>query len=96
MHSDTVFASIAIGAAAALAGMIWPFRRGAKGIAVNFAAGIGGALVAALASFAVLPKGRDGSARLLFAAFGALALLGLVHVWPARRHTRRPPPIKSP
>lgn len=97
MHTDTVFASIAIGAAAALAGMVWPFRRGAKGIAVNFAAGIVGALLAMLASFAIMPSGHgDSSARLLFPAFGALALLALVHAWSARQSAGRPPPIKSP
>jgi uncharacterized membrane protein YeaQ/YmgE (transglycosylase-associated protein family) len=87
MHSDTVLASIAIGAAASLAGMLWPFRRGATGILVNFAAGIAGALLAALTSFAVLPSGRHGETpgRLLFAAFGSLAALVLVHAWFARR-----------
>ena len=78
---------MAIGAAAALAGMIWPFRRGAIGIAVNLVAGIGGALLAALVSLAVLP--REGHAqspgRLLFAACGALASLAVVHAWSGRR-----------
>ncbi|HXN33580.1 MAG TPA: hypothetical protein VN894_17040 [Polyangiaceae bacterium] len=89
MHSDTLIASMAIGAAAALAGMILPFRRGATGIAVNLLAGILGALLAALLSFAVLPSGRQGETpgRLLFAALGALATLGAVHAWAGRRAT---------
>ena len=87
MHSDTVIGSIAIGAAAALAGMIWPFRRGAVGIVVNLVTGIAGALLAALLSLVVLPSGRQGETpgRLLFAAFGALASLGLLHAWSAKR-----------
>ncbi len=87
MHSDTLLASMAIGAAAALAGMIWPFRRGATGIAVNLAAGIGGALVGALFGLAVLPSGvhTRSPGCLLCAAFGALALLGIVHAWSGRR-----------
>jgi uncharacterized membrane protein YeaQ/YmgE (transglycosylase-associated protein family) len=78
---------MAIGAAAALAVMIWPFRRGATGIVVNLVAGIVGALLAALFSLVVLPSGLHGETpgRLLFAACGALASLGLVHAWSAKR-----------
>jgi uncharacterized membrane protein YeaQ/YmgE (transglycosylase-associated protein family) len=84
VNIDTVLGWTAIGAAAAIAGMIWPFRRGATGIVVNLLTGIAGAFLAALLSFLVLPPtpGRDAPARLLVAALGAMSALGLVHaVW---------------
>jgi uncharacterized membrane protein YeaQ/YmgE (transglycosylase-associated protein family) len=89
MNADIVLGWAAIGAAASLAGMIWPFRRGALGVVVNLVAGIAGAVVVALLSLLVLPGGErsDTPARLLFAALGALAALGLVHAgW--TRHVR--------
>jgi uncharacterized membrane protein YeaQ/YmgE (transglycosylase-associated protein family) len=91
MHTDTVLAWIAIGAAAALAGMIWPFRRGVMGVLVNLLTGVLGALVAALLSFLVLPYSTHGDTpvRLSFAALGALAALGIVHAWALRRSARR-------
>jgi uncharacterized membrane protein YeaQ/YmgE (transglycosylase-associated protein family) len=81
MDLDTVFGWTAIGAAAALAGMIWPFRRGVKGVFINLVTGIIGALLAAFLSFLVLPPNtvRGGPARLFIAALGALSALGLVH-----------------
>ena len=88
--SDAVLAWAAIGLAASLAGMIWPFRRGLLGVFVNVAVGIGGAIATALLSYAVLPSARDpeSPARLLFAALGALSALGLVHaVWLRRART---------
>ena len=48
MRIDTVLAWVAIGAAASLAGMIWPFRRGALGVELNLLAGILGAILAGL------------------------------------------------
>jgi len=84
MASDAVVSWVLIGAAASLAGMIWPFRRGALGIVVNLIAGMLGAVVAGLLSYAVLPWGTHGDTpvRLLFAALGALAALGVAHaVW---------------
>jgi uncharacterized membrane protein YeaQ/YmgE (transglycosylase-associated protein family) len=84
MSLDAVLGWVAIGTAAALAGMIWPFRRGAVGIVINLLTGIAGALVAVLLSYLVLPPsgGRSGPARLLVAALGALSGLGVVHsVW---------------
>ena len=89
---DSVLAWIAIGAGASLAGMIWSFRRGALGIAVNLLAGIAGALLAALASYAFLPVESAGSerARLFYAALGAIAMLGIVHAaWSRRMELRR-------
>jgi uncharacterized membrane protein YeaQ/YmgE (transglycosylase-associated protein family) len=90
MDLDNVLAWIAIGAAASLAGMIWPFRRGALGVFANLLTGVAGALAGALLSHVALPRGihGDSPARLLFAAVGALAALGFLHVvwtWMARR-----------
>jgi uncharacterized membrane protein YeaQ/YmgE (transglycosylase-associated protein family) len=75
--------------------MIWPFRRGTLGVLVNLVAGIGGALAAAIASYAVLPasRGGEGPVRLFFAVLGALTALGLVHAaWSRYRDVaqRRP------
>jgi uncharacterized membrane protein YeaQ/YmgE (transglycosylase-associated protein family) len=84
IESSSLFAWIAIGAAASLAGMIWPFRRGLTGVIVNLVVGAGGAVLVALLSYAVLPRSSDPltTARLLFAAVGAIAALGLTHaVW---------------
>jgi hypothetical protein len=91
MKADSVLGWLAIGAAAALAGMIWPFRRGAAGIAINLLTGISGALLAALLSYVVLPPTavRDGPARLLVAALGALSGLGIVHAAWRHRVMRR-------
>jgi uncharacterized membrane protein YeaQ/YmgE (transglycosylase-associated protein family) len=81
MDVDAMFAWMAIGAAASLAGMIWPFRRGTLGVVVNLLAGIFGAVLAGLASYLFLPSRIHGDTptRLLYAALGALAGLGLVH-----------------
>jgi uncharacterized membrane protein YeaQ/YmgE (transglycosylase-associated protein family) len=82
MGGEGLFGWIAIGAAASLAGMIWPFRRGVIGVVVNLLAGIIGAVLCAVLSFLVVPWDGHGErpARLFFAAVGALASLGLVHV----------------
>jgi uncharacterized membrane protein YeaQ/YmgE (transglycosylase-associated protein family) len=81
MDASAVLGWAAIGAAASLAGMIWPFRRGALGVVINLVAGVGGAIMSALLSHLLLPRGTHGDnpARLSFAALGALAALGLVH-----------------
>jgi hypothetical protein len=81
------YAWIAIGIGASLAAMIWPFRRGALGIAVNLVAGMGGAVGAGMLSYAILPWARhqDTPVRLFFAALGALGALVAVHV-AYRRH----------
>jgi uncharacterized membrane protein YeaQ/YmgE (transglycosylase-associated protein family) len=87
---DSWLGWIAIGAAASLAGMIWPFQRGTTGVVVNFVAGIGGAIVAALASFLVLPGAHDAPVRLAFAAVGSLGALGVVHaLWVRHAEERR-------
>ncbi|MGD0675414.1 MAG: hypothetical protein ABSC94_08350 [Polyangiaceae bacterium] len=88
---DKWLAWVAIGIAAALAGMIWPFRRGAIGVVVNLLAGVAGALVVAALGGLVLPQTRehDNPARLFFAALGALAALGITHAACLRRAERR-------
>lgn len=86
MHADAVVALIAIGAAASLAGMIWPFPRGPLGVALNFAAGIVGALVGGLLGFAVVRPGAGATPdRMLFAAAGALVVLLAIHAVALRR-----------
>jgi hypothetical protein len=84
---DSIFGWIAIGAAASFAGMLWPFLRGAAGIALNLLLGIGGAVLLALASFLVFPGAHAEPVRLAFAAVGALAALWIAHaVWGSRNH----------
>jgi len=95
MTADTMLAWVVIGVAASLAGMVWPFRRGAAGVAVNMVAGAAGAIAAGLLSYLVLPSARPDSepARLFFAALGALAALGLAHAaWTRRVHASSPAP----
>lgn len=81
METDIVFGFVAIGVAASLAAMIWPFQRGALGIIVNVFVGALGAVLGGLASYLVLPwaNHRETPARLFFAALGALAFLFIVH-----------------
>ncbi|HSY21731.1 MAG TPA: hypothetical protein VK841_06435 [Polyangiaceae bacterium] len=82
---DSIFGWIAIGAAASFAGMIWPFQRGAAGVALNLLLGIGGAVLLALASFLVVPGAHAEPVRLAFAAVGALAALWIAHaLWSTR------------
>jgi uncharacterized membrane protein YeaQ/YmgE (transglycosylase-associated protein family) len=90
--ADSTLAWTAIGAAASLATMVWPFRRGAVGIFVNLVVGILGANAAALASYLVLPSSHEhsGPVRPFFAVLGALAALGIVHAaWLRRVDHRR-------
>jgi hypothetical protein len=82
IDSDEVLAWIAIGVAASLGGMIWPFRRGAAGIAMNIGVAATGAVGLALLGDAILPLQHRGPLRLLFAALGAVGALLLAHgVW---------------
>jgi uncharacterized membrane protein YeaQ/YmgE (transglycosylase-associated protein family) len=87
MSTAPWFAWIVIGVAASLAGMVWPFRRGALGIAANIASGVVGAIAGGLVSYWLLPWSRQGntSARLFFAALGALTCLVALHVAYRRR-----------
>ncbi len=81
MGTDTVYSWVAIGVAASLAGMIWPFQRGALGIVVNLFVGALGAVLGGLTSYLILPweSHRETPARLFIAALGALAFLFIVH-----------------
>ncbi|MDP9035308.1 MAG: hypothetical protein M3O50_10915 [Myxococcota bacterium] len=103
MSTDTVFGFVAIGIAASLAGMIWPFQRGTLGIVVNLAVGVLGAVLGGFASYAVLPwaNHRETPARLFFSALGALAALFIVHATWVRvadsirtRRASTPPPVR--
>ncbi len=80
MISDAM-AWAAIGAAASLAGMIHPFRRGIAGVFFNLIAGVVGALagglISALAMPDALPHARPW--HLFFAAVGAIAALLAAH-----------------
>jgi uncharacterized membrane protein YeaQ/YmgE (transglycosylase-associated protein family) len=94
MNADTVLGWVGIGAAASLAAMIWPFRRGAIGVVGNLVAGIVGAVAVALLSYLVTPSPStaDGPVRLFFAALGAIASLCLVHAaWSRHARSASPP-----
>jgi uncharacterized membrane protein YeaQ/YmgE (transglycosylase-associated protein family) len=79
---DSVLGWMAIGAAASLGGMIWPFRRGVGGVLANLFVGIGGAVAFGLLSIPVYPPDRPHAmmARLGIAAVGSLLSLWIVHV----------------
>jgi uncharacterized membrane protein YeaQ/YmgE (transglycosylase-associated protein family) len=83
---DDVMAWAAIGAAASLVAMTHPFRRGAAGIALNFAAGMAGAVmggfIGALAMPGAFPHAR--SWQLFFSALGGIGALVLTHTMHAR------------
>ncbi len=76
---DEVFGWIAIGGGAALAVMIWPFRRGMTGVVVNLLVGPGGAVVAPLIVSLARPQ-TTSRTLLFFAAAGALVGLTVAHV----------------
>jgi uncharacterized membrane protein YeaQ/YmgE (transglycosylase-associated protein family) len=73
---DSVLGWMAIGAAASLAAMVWPFLRGGAGVFLKLVLGPVGAVAGALLSHAVLPD-EPPTERLLFAAVGAIAALVL-------------------
>jgi uncharacterized membrane protein YeaQ/YmgE (transglycosylase-associated protein family) len=73
---DSVLGWMAIGAAASLASMIWPFLRGGAGVFLKLFLGPLGAIAGAVISHAILPD-EPPTERLLFAAVGAIAALGL-------------------
>ena len=92
LSPTAVLGWLAIGLAASLAGMIFPFRRGAAGVVLNSLVGMAGALVAVLVSYWVIDGARpDAPVRLAFAAVGAWVGLGLTHaLWVSRaRHAPR-------
>jgi uncharacterized membrane protein YeaQ/YmgE (transglycosylase-associated protein family) len=67
---------MAIGAAASLASMVWPFLRGGAGVFIKLMLGPLGAVAGAVISHALLPH-ESPNERLFFAALGAIAVLGL-------------------
>jgi uncharacterized membrane protein YeaQ/YmgE (transglycosylase-associated protein family) len=74
---DSVLGWLAIGAAASLAAMIWPFLRGGAGVFIKLFLGPLGAVVGALLSHTILPD-EPPQERLFFAALGAIASLAIV------------------
>ena len=73
---DSVLGWMAIGVAASLASMVWPFLRGGAGPLIKLMLGPLGAVAGAVISHAHLPH-ESPSERLFFAAVGAIAVLAL-------------------
>jgi uncharacterized membrane protein YeaQ/YmgE (transglycosylase-associated protein family) len=98
--NDDVFGWMAIGAAASLAAMIWPFHRGTAGVVANLATGSVGAIAFGLTSSLFWPAAREGPVRLPFAALGAIVALLVTHsLWHWRVRQRRrsiAAPVASP
>jgi uncharacterized membrane protein YeaQ/YmgE (transglycosylase-associated protein family) len=76
---DSVLGWMAIGAAASLASMTWPFLRGGAGIFIKLMLGPLGAVAGAVISHAILPR-ESSNERLFFAAVGAIVVLALSQV----------------
>ncbi len=89
VSADDILACTAIGVAASLGGMIWPFRRGLVGVLLNVVVAVAGALTLGLLSGALLPRPQAGTTSLPFAALGAIVALLLAHaLW--NRQVRQP------
>jgi uncharacterized membrane protein YeaQ/YmgE (transglycosylase-associated protein family) len=71
---DSVLGWMAIGAAASLAAMMWPFLRGGAGVVIKLLLGPLGAVAGAVISHFALP-GESPAERLVFAAIGAIVAL---------------------
>jgi uncharacterized membrane protein YeaQ/YmgE (transglycosylase-associated protein family) len=71
---NSVLGWMAIGAAASLAAMMWPFLRGGGGVIIKLLLGPLGAIAGALVSRLIVP-GESPTACLLFAAVGAIVAL---------------------
>jgi uncharacterized membrane protein YeaQ/YmgE (transglycosylase-associated protein family) len=76
---DSILGWMAIGAAASLAAMVWPFLRGGAGVFLKLVLGPLGAVAGALISHIVLPD-EPPAERLFFAAVGSIAALVLTQV----------------
>jgi len=78
---DSLLGWTAIGAAASLAALMWPFLRGGTGVFIKLLLGPLGAVGAALLSHLVFPD-ESPIERLVFAAIGAIAsLVALQVLW---------------
>jgi uncharacterized membrane protein YeaQ/YmgE (transglycosylase-associated protein family) len=78
---DGLLGWAAIGAAASLAALMWPFLRGGTGVLIKLVLGPLGAVGAALTSHVAIPH-EPPIERLIFAAIGAIAsLVALQVVW---------------
>jgi uncharacterized membrane protein YeaQ/YmgE (transglycosylase-associated protein family) len=72
--ADSLLGWMAIGAAASLASMVWPFLRGGAGVILKLILGPLGAIAGAVISHLILPN-EPPAERLLFAAVGAIVAL---------------------
>ena len=77
---DSVLGWLAIGAAASLAAMVWPFLRGGAGVYIKLVLGPLGAVAGAVISHIILPN-EPPQERLFFAALGAIVMLAAVQIW---------------
>jgi uncharacterized membrane protein YeaQ/YmgE (transglycosylase-associated protein family) len=87
---DSVLGWMAIGAAASLVAMMWPFLRGSGGVIAKLIVGPLGAVVGALLSHWAFPH-EPPEERLTFAALGAIIALLLVQVFWTRYARARMP-----
>jgi len=89
MTGTYLIAWVIIGAAASLAGMIWPFLRGATGVVGNVLLGVVGAFCGAGIVQVVAHVGPGNPLCFAGAAIGAFAALLLGHAtWRAWRSMR--------
>jgi uncharacterized membrane protein YeaQ/YmgE (transglycosylase-associated protein family) len=85
---DSVLGWLAIGAAAGLAALMWPFLRGGTGALIKLALGPAGAVAGAAGSRLLIPR-EPAIACLVFAAGGAVASLLALHVvWHRYAHSK--------
>jgi uncharacterized membrane protein YeaQ/YmgE (transglycosylase-associated protein family) len=76
---DSVLGWMAIGAAASLASMIWPFLRGGAGVILKLLLGPLGAIAGAVISHLIAPA-ESSAERLFFAAVGAIVALAFTQL----------------
>jgi len=76
---DSVLGWVAIGAAASLAALMWPFLRGGAGVFIKLVLGPFGAVIVAQLSRLVLPH-ESPAEQLLFAPVGAIASLVVLQI----------------
>jgi uncharacterized membrane protein YeaQ/YmgE (transglycosylase-associated protein family) len=89
---ENLAAWIAIGFLASVVAMIWPFRRGFSGIAINAFVGIVGAVAFAVLGYSFGLYWFTAPVSLGVAALGAIAALALTHFTYVRLlHPPHPP-----